>query len=587
MKLNLFTEPSVTRSNFQKGALETINGVGLPQPWPIFPNWYSLDIPPNGGLGTLGLSPFAWVHGSELFVVTYWPGSLNYSGVQRRTIVGNPPTHTTFVDFQPYATMFGQTIGQSWTGFYDPIEGAVYLTWFRSSTAVSGIIGKWLISNWPFTQANAEWVSIDTSWGSYQAGKVAYYPWSMMLAGGYLFVSSYSAGNILVINPTTGVVVGEWAYDTVFNSAGSHFSVLGWDSVNSRVVGGGLNTPVPTAGDLASWDITNLNSWSAVATLLPDLTEATVSKSYEMYGSTLMNLRGGAPFLQTDIRHISPFEIGYLDYLPTGTVIFGDSIRYISGACFGIYETNLDGSKYHKHLALSAERLGGGSGSNPNLSFPRLFSIGGATYLMILGMGSEEMIDANGPEYAQCLYAQCVSHGSYYSEYVATQELTPQRIFLKLAALGRDREDSLNGRKHAFRAQIKLSGQSIFGSWTDWRSHYELDELDQIVNGKAIWSQLNIGDTIRIEHKMSGGHFRDLGPPHYGGNQKTPDRVLESIRDCACPQEVQPVIEFDIITSPPGPVGPETPKGISSFEIVPKSHGAGELVPKPVDAKED
>jgi len=557
---NLFTDSSVVCEDFTKGALVTAKGVGLPQPWPLFDGWVAHLLFPPDGLN-IAYTRFCWVHEGKVYVFYYDTTSVGRV-LGQYSVVGDPPTHCTVDDSVNIGDMFaGAYYGNR--GIYDPVEEAVYLTMYYPA-ALTGIVGKWKMSNWPFTAGNAEWIAVDSSYGAYEAGKIAYLVNTMTFGDGKLFLSSYYSGSVLTVDAATGNVLGEWAYDPNYRYV-YRFNLIGFDAANKRPVGGGYLTAAG-GGALKTWDVSDPNSWVAVDTVLQNLHVGNKG-AFELFGSTDASLYGGAPNYYT--FEFNPNELSLLDYLPTGTLLWQEAMSSYATAG-GIYEANLNGIVYHRHAAPSAGRLAGLSGNSGTIINPRIVNISGAAYLFQLGAGSPKILDANPANEPWCPYFQHADEGIYTNRFTATQSETPKKLLIDLHASARNREFSAHPGKHAFR--MNING----GAWTDWRAGYELLRLDEVVNGKAAWPAYTTGQVIRIQHKMTAGLFRHLLPPVYTEESGEPGEELASLFDAGAPKEVQPVLIFE---PPPLKSTNLAPLGTSSLELTPQGRGVEELVP--------
>jgi len=519
----------------------TAKGVGLPQPWPMFANWNTVTgaDPSANGMGSTGRVFYSWIHDGYLYIWYYHDtASSTIGGVYRRTIVGDPPTHTTHDAFVSLSDLFnlGGASNRVGEAFYDPVEEAVYLTRWQT-TPQTGIVGKWLMSKWPFTYANREWIAVDTSYGSPSvAGKITNSVLHILVAGSKVFLSSSNSGRVFTLNASDGSLLGEWAYDTGY-AATHRFRLLGWDAANSRPVGG-CGHASAGAGDIKTWNVATPTAWVAVDTVLEG--KATTTKHEELHGSTLLDLYGGGPYYLSVTDPLTPSEVAALSYLPSGTILYIGSTSYYAPGT-GFFEANLDGATYHRHTPASCARMAGLSGSRSYDYRPRICTVGGAAYLMLRGHGSPKMLDVNGNTYPFCPYFQHVDEGTYTNRFTASQNETPKKLLIDLHASARNREFSRNEGKHAFR--MNVDG----GAWTDWRAGYQLLRLDEVVDGLAAWPAYTTGQVIRIQHKMTAGLFRHLLPPVYTEESGEPGEELASLFDAGAPKEVQPVLSVSPI----------------------------------------
>jgi len=508
----------------------------------MFADWNTVTgaDPSANGMGTAGQVLYSWIHGGYLYIWYYHSTtSSTISGVYRRTIVGDPPTHTTHEGFVSLSDLFNLAGAANRAGpaFYDPTEGAIYLTRYYT-TAQTGIVGKWLMSDWPFTYANREWIAVDTSYGGYEAGKVGNSVSEIFVVDGKVFLASVYYGHVLTFDAATGAALGEWVYYATWSS-GYRFRFFGWDAANSYIIGGmRYRAGLGLDGSIRSWNISDLNLWTPIGVVLPR--KGAQNHHEELHGGTLVDLYFGAPYSGAQYDTLSPSEIAALSYLPAGTILSAAGSSYYSaGNCF--VEMNLDGATYHRHSPASAARLAGLSGQRSNRLRARICTVGGAAYLQTCGHGSLKLLDANGESYPFCPYFQHVDEGTYVSKFIATQNETPKKLLIDLHASARNREFSAHPGKHAFR--MNVDG----GAWTDWRAGHELLRLDEVIGAKAAWPAYTTGQVIRIQHKMTAGLFRHLLPPVYTEESGEPGEELASLFDAGAPKEVQPVLSVSPI----------------------------------------
>lgn len=542
MDRNLFTDTNVTRDFFVGGAQETSYGVGLHQPFPVFRGendegdlWDIIAFPPYGLWTTY--RPFDyWSHNNYLYQHLNRTNTPNVSGIYRRSIVGDPPQYMQNEGFTTLVDMFGESGSiNSYRSYYDPDEEAVYINRLKNGN-LSGVLGKWLMTSWPFTQANAEWIALDSTWPTFEAGKIYYQALRIFVANNMVFVSSYVGGHILVLNASTGATIGEFTYSTAFTFSG-HFQLFGMDYTNSRIIGGAYVPPSTNFdGNIYSWDISDLNNWTPVDIILP---ANTYSYSYhiEVYGKSLNLLSGASPYYMVFFHHFGPHATQILG-LPNSRILFRGQMSYQAPGA-GIFEIDANGGVYKRYMANDPLRLSSMTGQSISFSPLNIVSINNVAYLAQTGVGTADMVIANDPYQPICPYLQIIGDGSYISQFTATSQEKPKRLLLTIDDDGWNREFSLHPGKHAFR--IRLNG----GAWSDYRAGNELLFLSNSINGKAPWPQWDTGYLVEIQHKINPGLFKHFLPPTYS---EDPDKTyfeIPGLLDAGAPKEVQPILVTD------------------------------------------
>jgi hypothetical protein len=522
-EVNLFT---IASKIYTSGARDTGKGVGSRQPSNLLGRWNQAspsDIPPDGWGSSL-YPQGSFGDNSDLYFPYSFAGTLN--GVYKYNVndsvepilmssdVSEP--FTSRVDmglisgrFAPFASPL-----------YDPAERSVVIATNPTFTTDGPIIGKWKISNWPFTAANADWLALGLSYPSYDVGKVR---WShhWLLADGKLFVSSSEGPPYVhVLDWVTGAVLGIWDPVVTTPSQYRRFSMLGW--YNNRIVGGSLASGLGAqAGEVWTWDYTNPASCL-------DSYHHTVWKRFQSGGYQIWYLSVPLQRNELDAIGCPATAIGWWQSIsvqngPISLFLYD----MVSGHWLEVPCTSLTNQRAMKH-------------TRGTLGPHEFVKVNGDTWFIGWGQQTIEHVaeDPNGnPNYQAGVIAMQASPAKVLYEYTATVGGTPLRMLLTMTDDSESYLSSEHPSKHRFRIRLNA------GAWSDWRSgSAELMNLNVVANGKSIWPDISRDDVIQIEHELFPG-----GPhPWDTTTRGTPPTGAESgpvvPGNLAPPIDIQPVL---------------------------------------------
>jgi len=513
------------------GAKWTGNGIGLSDPTPGLATWKQYIAPPAG----FTQSPVgAWVHGGYAYFVYGGTDGLG-KGIYRFSItVDGNLTYDSFVSQAALGLVAGNW-GRT-PCFYDSADGSVILiTYPLAGTGNTPIVGKWLCSNWPFTNVNHEWQSgLTQSYGSYVAGQVTNDSWGY-LGGTYLFISSSYSGQVHTIDPSNGSVVGTWCFYGVYIST-YPFHLFGENAAGQPI--GGSRHASGGAQNVYAWNISDLNNWATTGGIL-------LKDSLSNY------VHGWAPFFKR-AKHrlygLSFVLIPMNKHEITALGLTGCMCWINARSRTGAGEPHLvhydpDTDVYRECLTAngSTRRSIGNRGGLNVVYLGQFLLINGIPWFVSWNQVHQDQEDedpggATSTHYGICLIP--VGPGVCKFSKTLAADTTPRRLQPTIPLAAKNYLFSTHWAKHGARCIVN-------GTPSDWRyGEQELTNLDSVVNGKAAWPAWSSGDAVEIEWKLSAGWPQALDSTCFQnpGEVGDPAQLPTNTADVGPPREVRPIL---------------------------------------------
>lgn len=437
----------------------------------------------------------------------------------------------------------------------DPVEGSIIIHAITANTGTgrTPVLGKWLLSAWPWTSANALWLSpVAHTYGSVAIGELCNYAtgmWNTVTKKFYL--ASINTGQVCTINSDTGALLGFYHPFTGY-SAAYCFNLYGFNADDQPVAGGYLSQ----IGNKHTWvyDDTTPTSWSQVAKILDGAGAAA------LIGQTSWGRAAGANYGgRNRTLPLSPDEramIGITDRCTVWT-----SNRYISygESIFMTLVPVVGGEHQHRVLTQSSERRGAPNIEHANGESPRFVEIDG--YPWLLGftrttLDHEDEAPGNSIDRQMGLTMMPVGPVSSALTMTATSDGTPKKILIQL---GKDAVNYMNSeshQKHEFRLLVN-------GHPMSWRSGVrELTYLDEVVNGKLAWIPFSRGDILRLEWRMCCGfpYTWDNDVRGNPGEVGDPDTPPIGEAQVGPPMRIKPTLQFT--------PGEQVPTSVSQVRVI-------------------
>ena len=156
--IDLYNESdSISYSN---GSEDCSSGVGLPEVSPLLSTWNQVLSPPNGWgiISTMGIVD-AWCYGGYFYALVN-DGTGPGIGIYRYEL--DTASSPVSMSYDSYALL--SNLGLNGIRFiegsgvvFDSSDNSVLLCTYGTTGTVTPVCGKWLMSSWPFSSANAEW----------------------------------------------------------------------------------------------------------------------------------------------------------------------------------------------------------------------------------------------------------------------------------------------------------------------------------------------------------------------------------------------------------------------------------------------
>jgi hypothetical protein len=514
------------------GAKDTGKGAGMEGPGPGFPTWKASSALPNG---LVKVPDDFWAHGGYFFLAD---GSTLYRFAIDAAGNLTPDGSVT--------TAGMGLVGPVWNAcqcaWYDADGSVILLTRPTSGTSQTPVLGKWLCSNWPFTAANAEWLSpLKAHWGTFKNGEIVGHAIGLLnTTTDKLYLSSLNCGQVARVDTTDGSVDGfwePWPYYTPYYPVNLH----GFDSAD-RPFAGGYQA---AQGDKHShsWDDSNPASWSTVAQLL---TASYVNGAGQPLWNRAMGNNHGT---RNRTFPLTPHELSILGL--DDRAAWWVSQRY---AIYGEYMLVtfvpvVNGEYQNRTIAHAAERR-----ATPNaiMSFlaRRFMNIDSYPWLVGYNLSTldQEAEDPGGNvTYHRGLCLTPIGPVGVTWSGAAPAAGVPKQMTIEIDPAAVDYLHSASYGKHRFRMRVTPIATGIPGPWSDWRSgKRQLDNVGVVVDGKDVWPSFVIGDTVRIDQQMCAGwpYQWDAvsGNPGEVGDPSTPPI---GTADVAPPREVLPILHYE------------------------------------------
>jgi hypothetical protein len=459
----------------------------------------------------------------------------------------NDPFTTTFSD-QATASdigLPGADYAHTFMNIYSPADQAVLLNRWTTGSGLAFTMGRWEMSNFPFTLANATWTGVPAVWGTVEAQKVSRNGIPLLdRTRNRLYVSSQASGKVLTFDWDDGGFVGEWAYDDVWGTT-SPFRFLGVQDSTGYVLGGSNHTD---GGDGAMflWNPSNANSWTKAdpaAVVDNSTTSALYNRcriaAYDRTPGHLRDVYGRLYPLQrqqVDGMGFAATDMLGVEFLPQnyGYTYSTQVLRRHGIASLPTH----DFQQYHISRISNYGRTGFGH-RGVNLCSPIL--IDGNWWFVCGSSGGIDHFDeqpTGGPS-AAGVSAFHVDVGEIIAE-LPSSAGQPKNLWFEIASGQVDGEGCTHPGK--WQASVRING----GSWSDARAgSTELNQLDSVVNGKSAWPTWSLTDTVELRLNCTTGvlhNYEDVqGNP---GDLTTPRLPILNIGP---PRNVRPKLQIEAV----------------------------------------
>lgn len=535
MKHDLYDDWIPTYSG---GAFDGGSGVSLPSVSPLFDEWASAVNNPPSGIGSYYKCGWVFVFcsGSYLYAVSNDPYGSG-RGIYRYSVnTGADPITMTPVDFVSLASL---GIGSLWNERlmdFDATDNTVLLSSYTSSSATTASVGRWSLSNWPFTSANATWKGVPCSYGSLISGQIPYLAENFAIdkTNNRLVISGYAGAQACVFNYATGAFLGEQQWSSTW-STNNHPMMIGLNSDGHVLVGGYISAL--HSGRVHEYDISNPASWSDQGQVIDrDGTAYNVSRG-NAYGRPIPSWGLG------NYGRVRSVGLGQVLQMGWGSESY--VLQLAKASFYGASYAQNDTIFRHNTTADEFEEYNIGRTSTYNraglgISLVTLASfskINDALWFFTGSVLSKDQLaeQPNGAPYAAGVTGMHADIGVVEWEKAITASEIPKVITHPVAINSRNVNHSDHPSKFAFRLSVDNGA-----SWTGWRTGTGLSNLQSTVDGDPAWPTL-IG-TVKLQQRLSSGIIKRFGTVHA---QSDVDTEPIPISDFGPPSNVRPFLFTD------------------------------------------
>jgi len=518
------------------GAVDNSDGVGLPRPTPLLPNWIQDGSPPNGWGG--GSTSFryirgGWVHGGYAYFCVQSTGGTG-RGIYRYSLSGTDPvtmTYDSYVSLSSILTGATYWCLSTHCAFYDGSK--VVLVGMNTGAGYhSNVIGQWTVSNWPFTSTNADWISsLPTYVGGYVSDAAVYEPCCALGANDF-YVSSYRAGQVHIVSRSDGSFSGPMVWRAFYELTASAYVLC--EHGDGKPFAGAYHA----GGNLSLWNTSTPTAWAEDTVIWPSAGSVYTTPQH-IFKRATQALNNG--YYAEKYNDITRYELTLLGY-PSTTI----------GAWTGIYNRGLllhdtgTGAYIEAPIPINTYLRAIPRAILTN-NFHRFVEINSLPYFLAWNQETRDHEAENPGGNATTFYgiSACpVGPGKVtYSKTISVGTTgKPTGLFFSIPASKGNYSRSEHYSKH--RIRLRVNG----GAWSDWRSgEQELNNLQSVVNGKNVWpSEFLSGQTIDIEHELSSGWPYDWetvkGNPGESGDPITPNVISA---DNGPPRHIRAILRLD------------------------------------------